>query len=93
MQGRTLPTLDRMLGRSAAASDATRLTLVLGAVLIALVLLAVQAALGLVFDPRYRDFPFAPMTAAAIPLLFVGLLGGTAQSRAAGGRDRDRASR
>src|SRR2546421_532819 len=30
---------------------------------------AVQAALGLVFDPRYRDFPFAPLTAATIPLL------------------------
>jgi hypothetical protein len=29
----------------------------------------VQAALGLVFNPRYRDFPFAPLTAAALPLL------------------------
>jgi glucan 1,3-beta-glucosidase len=27
----------------------------------------VQAALGLVFDPRYRDFPFPALTAAAIP--------------------------
>jgi glucan 1,3-beta-glucosidase len=33
--------------------------------------LAVQAALGLVFDPRYRDFPFAPLTAAALPLLLL----------------------
>ena len=32
-------------------------------------MLSVQAALGLVFDPRYRDFPFAPLTAATIPLL------------------------
>ena len=32
-------------------------------------LLAVQAALGLVFDPRYKDFPFAPLTAAAVPFL------------------------
>ena len=34
-----------------------------------LVLLALQAALGLVFDPRYRDFPFAPLTAAVVPFL------------------------
>ena len=30
-------------------------------------LVAVITALGLVFDPRYRDFPFAPLTAAAVP--------------------------
>jgi glucan 1,3-beta-glucosidase len=30
-------------------------------------ILAVQAALGLVLDPRYRDFPFAPLTGAAVP--------------------------
>ena len=32
-------------------------------------LLALIVALGLVFDPRYRDFPFAPLTAAVVPLL------------------------
>ena len=26
-------------------------------------------ALGLVFDPRYKDFPFAPLTAAVVPFL------------------------
>src|SRR5262249_25489550 len=39
----------------------------LGLVLIAVAVLALQAALGLVFDPRYRDFPFAPLTGAVIP--------------------------
>ena len=68
MRGQTLPTLERILGRSARRPK-DGLTLLLGAVLLALVVLAVQAALGLVFDPRYRDFPFAPMTGAAIPLL------------------------
>ena len=29
----------------------------------------VFVALGLVFDPRYRDFPFAPLTATVVPLL------------------------
>ena len=35
--------------------------------MIATMLLAILAALGLVFDPRYRDFPFAPLTAAVVP--------------------------
>ena len=43
--------------------------LALGALLIATALLAVMTALGLVFDPRYKDFPFAPLTAAAVPFL------------------------
>ena len=33
---------------------------------------SLQAALGLVFDPRYRDFPFAPLIGAVVPLLFLG---------------------
>jgi glucan 1,3-beta-glucosidase len=41
----------------------------MGAVLIATMLLSVLVALGLVFDPRYKDFPFAPLTAAVMPLL------------------------
>jgi glucan 1,3-beta-glucosidase len=45
------------------------LTLAVGIVAIAAMLLALQAALGLVFDPRYKDFPFAPLTAAVVPLL------------------------
>jgi hypothetical protein len=36
-------------------------------------LLAVEAALGLVFDSRYRDIPFAPLMAAALPFLVVSL--------------------
>ncbi len=41
----------------------------LGGTLIALMLVTVEATLGLVFDPRYRDIPFAPLTAAAVPFL------------------------
>ena len=54
----------------------------LGAVTIAALLLAIHIALGLVFDPRYKDFPFAPMTAAVVPLLVHGL----AMARGGGGR-------
>jgi hypothetical protein len=43
----------------------------LGLLLIALTVLAVQAALGLAFNPRYQDFPFAPLTAAVVPFALV----------------------
>jgi hypothetical protein len=36
-----------------------------------LAVLAMQAALGLDFDPRYRDFPFAPLAGGAFPFLVV----------------------
>ena len=36
--------------------------------------LAVQAALALAFDPRYRDFPFAPLTCAVVPVLLLAFL-------------------
>jgi exo-beta-1,3-glucanase (GH17 family) len=54
------------------ATDALALTL--GILLLALTVLAVQSALSLAFDPRYRDFPFAPLTAAALPFLLMGFL-------------------
>jgi hypothetical protein len=50
------------------------LALTLGVLLMALTALAVQSALSLSFDPRYRDFPFAPLTAAALPLLLLSLV-------------------
>jgi len=60
------PVFARTIGRKAdRARD--RLALTLGALLVAVTVLAVQSALALSFDPRYRDFPFAPLTAAALP--------------------------
>ena len=47
--------------------DPTRLAL--GAVLIAIVVLALERALMLTFNPRYIDFAFAPLTAAVAPYL------------------------
>jgi exo-beta-1,3-glucanase (GH17 family) len=46
-----------------------RLALSAGALRTFTMLLAFVVALGLVFDPRYRDFPFAPLTAAIVPFL------------------------
>jgi glucan 1,3-beta-glucosidase len=46
----------------------------LGALLVVLAVLAMQAALGLDFDPRYRDFPFAPLTGSVFPFLALYIL-------------------
>jgi exo-beta-1,3-glucanase (GH17 family) len=66
--GVEVPSFARVLGRRADRAEGW-LAISLGLVLVALTLLAVQAALGLVFDPRYRDFPFPALIAAAIPFL------------------------
>jgi glucan 1,3-beta-glucosidase len=76
---RAVPAFNQVIGAQR-ARDALSLTL--GVLFIALTLLAVQSALALSFDPRYRDFPFAPMTAAAVPFLLTSLVG----PRSAGAR-------
>jgi len=68
---RAVPAFDQVIGPQR-ARDALSVTL--GVLFIVLTLLAVQSALALSFDPRYRDFPFAPMTAAAVPFLLASLL-------------------
>jgi glucan 1,3-beta-glucosidase len=63
-----IPSFARVIGRRAdRVPDALRFAL--GVLLIALTLLAVEAAVGLVFDPRYRDFPFAALTGAVVPFV------------------------
>jgi exo-beta-1,3-glucanase (GH17 family) len=46
-----------------------RLALFASVTLAVTMLLAFVIALALVFDPRYRDFPFAPLTAAVVPFV------------------------
>jgi glucan 1,3-beta-glucosidase len=65
VEGIVPPAFARLLGRERPSG----LVLALGAVLLGVMLLSVQTALGMVFDPRYRDFPFAPLTAATVPFL------------------------
>jgi glucan 1,3-beta-glucosidase len=48
--------------------------LILGAVLIAVGVLAMERALLLTFNSRYIDFAFAPLTAAIAPFLVLALL-------------------
>jgi len=59
------------------------LALALGLVAVAVAVLALQSALALAFDPRYRDFPFAPLTGAALPLMLASLLAPAARGRPA----------
>ncbi len=73
-RGTVLPRLARLIGPAdGRVRDA--LAIAVGVVLIATLLLAILVALGLVFDPRYKDFPFAPLTAAIVPLLTLSLAG------------------
>jgi exo-beta-1,3-glucanase (GH17 family) len=66
--GIKVPRLASMLGRRAGVPS-DPIAFALGALLVILVVLAVQGALGLVFNPRYRDFPFTALTGAAIPFV------------------------
>ncbi len=68
--GRTRPRFAAILARRS-ARPATRWCSMLGALLVVLAVLSVQAALGLVFDPRYRDFPFPPLIGAVFPFLLL----------------------
>lgn len=68
---RRLPPLATLLGGGSERLDAPSLALVV--VFAALVLLSVEHALGLDFDPRYRDISFAPLTAAVVPFLVLAL--------------------
>jgi len=53
----------------------------LGLVAVLTLVLSLQVGLGLVFDPRYKDFPFAPLTAAIVPLFMHALAVGRADGR------------
>jgi glucan 1,3-beta-glucosidase len=69
--GARMPSLAVTLGRRS-VRPRDPLVLALGALLIGLVVLSVQGALGLVFDARYRDFPCAPLAGAVIPFVILG---------------------
>jgi glucan 1,3-beta-glucosidase len=67
-RGTAIPRFSRMIG-PVTGRIRDPLALAIGGTLIAVMVLAVLSALGLVFDPRYKDFPFAPMMAAVVPFL------------------------
>jgi exo-beta-1,3-glucanase (GH17 family) len=73
MSGRALPTFLELLGPRD-ARDGSALTVLLGAALVVTTLIGAETALGFVFDPRYRDFPFAALTMAVVPFATLMLL-------------------
>jgi len=68
--GLPAPSFGEIIGRRDERPCAP-LALVAGAAQLAASVLALQAALMLAFDPRYVDFPFAPLLAAAFPFLLL----------------------
>jgi Na+-transporting NADH:ubiquinone oxidoreductase subunit NqrB len=65
--GRMQPAFAALIGGRRGTRDA--LGMILGGSLIALTLLSIETALVLVFDPRYRDLPFAPQSGSVIAFL------------------------
>ena len=73
MSGRSLPTFLELIGPRGRKAPSFA-TIALGFVLIVTTLIATKTALALVFDPRWRDFPFASLTMAAVPFFTLALL-------------------
>jgi len=66
MSGRSLPTFLELLGPRDQRTRSV-LTMLLGVVLLVTTLIGAETALGFIFDPRYKDFPFAALTMAVLP--------------------------
>jgi glucan 1,3-beta-glucosidase len=70
---RTLPTFLELIGPREGRSKPFP-TKVLGFTFVVTTLIALETALGLAFDPRWRDFPFAGLTMAVVPFWTLTLL-------------------
>jgi glucan 1,3-beta-glucosidase len=73
MSGRSLPTFLELLGPSD-YRDRSWTAVILGLVLAVATVIGAATALGLVFDPRYKDFPFAALTMAVVPFAALSLI-------------------
>jgi glucan 1,3-beta-glucosidase len=73
MSGRSLPTFLELFGPREMRAGSL-LTMMLGAALVVTTLIGAETALAFVFDPRYRDFPFASLTMAVVPFASLMLL-------------------
>ena len=72
MSGRSLPTFLELFGPRESRTRCFPV-LLLGLVLTLTTLLASETALGALFDARWRDFPFAALTMAAVPFSILAL--------------------
>ena len=75
MSGRALPAFLEVLGPPKGRTPFF-MTNMLGITLIVTTVIAAQIALSLVFDARWRDFPFAALTMAVVPFWTLAFLNG-----------------
>ncbi|MHC2467658.1 exo-beta-1,3-glucanase (GH17 family) [Bradyrhizobium embrapense] len=73
MSGRASPSFLELLGPTGHHTGSVLVTMH-GLALIVTTVVGTATALGLVFDPRFIDFPFAPFTMAAVPFAAIALL-------------------
>ena len=78
MSGRPLPSFLEVLGPEGYRT-VSPLTTLHGLVWIVIVVIGTATAIGLVFDPRFIDFPFAPLTMATVPFAATALLNPTSK--------------
>jgi exo-beta-1,3-glucanase (GH17 family) len=76
MSGRGLPAFLEVLGPRKGLTPLF-MSNILGVTLIVTTLIAAQTALGLIFDARWRDFPFAALTMAVVPFWTLAFLNGS----------------
>jgi exo-beta-1,3-glucanase (GH17 family) len=67
VSGRALPTFLDLLGPRDGTKRGSILTYLFGVTLAVTAVIGSETALGFVFDPRYRDFPYASLTMAVVP--------------------------
>lgn len=73
ISGRPLPSFLEVLGPEGYRTESALVTMH-GLAWIAIVVIGTATAIGLVFDPRFIDFPFAALTMAAIPTAAMAVL-------------------
>ena len=73
ISGRALPSFVEVLGPQEGRTQSF-MTNILGITLVVTTLIGVVTALSLVFDARWRDFPFAALTMAVVPFCTVAFL-------------------
>ena len=73
MSGRGLPTFLELLG-PADYRGRSWMASILGLALAITTVIGADTAIGLTFDPRYKDFPYAALTMAVVPFALLSLL-------------------
>jgi len=76
MSGRSLPSFLEILGPPKGLTPQF-MTNLLGVTLIVTTVIAGETALSLIFDARWRDFPFATLTMAVVPFFTLAFLNGS----------------